>query len=270
MRAKAMPGLVERTRAHIASREGLSAAAEVILMALVLFVFTRLHAACGRAGATAIANAHAVASIERVLRVDRELAMNRWLNEHGPLIPAAVLLYRGYYVVLLSVVVWVFLRRRDIYLHVRRTFVAMTGLALLVFWVLPVAPPRFSLPGVVDIVGEHDVLHNHSSHDLSNGANFTAMPSLHVGWSAWCAYAFWSGHRGRHPRAALLAWLFPLIMVGDVLATGNHYVLDVVGSAVLLIASIAVATGWSRLFDSRSRAIRRILGRGPAQNLKGP
>jgi hypothetical protein len=32
-------------------------------------------------------------------------------------------------------------------------------------------------------------------------------------------------------------------------ATGNHYVLDVVGSALLLFASIAVARVWGRLVE---------------------
>ena len=59
---------------------------------------------------------------------------------------------------------------------------------------------------------------------------------------------------GRHRhRAALLAWVFPLVMVADVLATGNHYVLDVVGSAVLLGASIAVARLVSTLAARRQR-----------------
>jgi membrane-associated phospholipid phosphatase len=45
-------------------------------------------------------------------------------------------------------------------------------------------------------------------------------------------------------------------MVADVLATGNHYVLDVAGSGVLIIGSIAVAIGRARLVDRRFRAPR--------------
>jgi hypothetical protein len=36
-------------------------------------------------------------------------------------------------------------------------------------------------------------------------------------------------------------------MVADVFTTGNHYVLDVVGSAALLAVSIVVARLWARL-----------------------
>jgi PAP2 superfamily len=73
------------------------------------------------------------------------------------------------------------------------------------------------------------------------------MPSLHVGWSLWCAYAVWSALRGMHPRLALLSWLFPLLMAADVLATGNHYVLDVAGSVALVAVAVVVASACGRL-----------------------
>lgn len=97
--------------------------------------------------------------------------MNRWLTERDTLIPLAVLLYRLYYAVLLGVLLWTFLRHAKVYLHVRRTFVAMTGLALLVFWALPMSPPRFALAGVVDVIAEHDILTGQPSRNMDNGAN---------------------------------------------------------------------------------------------------
>ena len=218
-------------------------------MLAVAVVFSRLHAAAGTdAASAAAANASALQSIERGLHLDIELAANRWLVEHEALIPLAVVIYRSYYAVLLGVLVWVFVRHGHVYLHVRRTLVAMTLLVLPVFWALPMSPPRFALPGVADIIAAHDPIAGTSSVDLDNGRNhYSAMPSLHVGWSAWCAYAVWSALRGSHPRLALLAWAFPLVMVADVFTTGNHYVLDVVGSAALLALSIIAARVWARL-----------------------
>jgi hypothetical protein len=70
-----------------------------------------------------------------------------------------------------------------------------------------------------------------------------------VGWSLWCAYGVWSALRVAHPRLALLSWIFPLLMAADVLATGNHYVLDVAGSIVLLAVSIVAASMWGRLAE---------------------
>lgn len=125
----------------------------------------------------------------------------------------------------------------------------MTGLALLIFWAFPLSPPRFALSGIVDIVAAHDLFSVDQALDRTRGANFTAFPSLHVGWSAWCGDAVWLACHRAHPRAALLVWVFPLLMATVVLTTGNHYVLDVVGSAGLLLAGIAVGRGWAHVAD---------------------
>ncbi len=145
------------------------------------------------------------------------------------------------YAVIAGVLLWVFIRHADVYRKVRRTLVAMMVLILPVYWAVPMSPPRFARPGVVDIVAKYDLL-GHASTNTGNGQNhYSAMPSLHVGWSLWCAYAVWSALRVVHPRA-LLSWIFPLLMAADVLATGNHYVLDVAGSMVLLAVSIVAAS----------------------------
>jgi hypothetical protein len=67
----------------------------------------------------------------------------------------------------------------------------------------------------------------------------------------------WSALRGTHPRLALSSWLFPLFMAADVLATGNHYVLDIAGSIALLTAAVLAAWMWGRL---TAVAVARRLG----------
>jgi len=215
-------------------------------------LFARLQAAAGTDVAAATANARALQSAERFLHVDIERAANAWLTDHPILIDPAVYFYRLYYAVLVGVLVWVFVRHAELYVTVRRSLVALTALALPIFWALPMSPPRFAPEGIVDIVADHDILGRHASRDLGSGQNhFSAMPSLHVGWAIWCAYAVWSALRVSHPRAALLVWIFPLVMVADVLTTGNHYVLDVVGSAALFAASLGAAAVWARVVDRR-------------------
>lgn len=222
---------------------------EVVLLLAAFLLFARLHAAAGKdVVASATANALALQSVERALHLDIERTANEWLTEHPALVKPAVYYYRAYYIVLVGVLLWVFIRHADVYIRVRRTLLAMAALVLPVFWALPMSPPRFALPGVVDIIAEHDILGGPGSRGDGTGQNlYSAMPSMHVGWSAWCAYALWSALRPSHPRLALLAWLFPLVMVAVVLTTGNHYVLDIVGSAVLLGVAIAAAAGWGRL-----------------------
>jgi hypothetical protein len=209
-------------------------------------LFSRLHNLAGTNVAAATANAHTLQSIERALHIDVELSANHWLAGHSRLVTVAVLCYRLYYLPLAAVLLWLLFRRPEIYRVVRRILTVMAPLALLVFWLVPVSPPRFALAGIVDVVARHDLFGSTASVDLANGQNhFSAMPSLHVGWSGLCAYAAWLALRDEHPRLAPLVWLFPAVMVVVVITTGNHYVLDVAGSAALLTASIAIARAGS-------------------------
>ncbi|MEV4313269.1 phosphatase PAP2 family protein [Actinocrispum sp. NPDC049592] len=220
---------------------------ELILQALWFLLFIRLDALVGKDFAAATANALALQSAEHAVHIDIERTMNDWLAGNVALSHLAVYVYRLYYVVVAGVLVWVFVRHADAYRKVRRTMFAMMALVLLIYWAVPMSPPRFALPGVVDIVATYDILGPAGQYSWTHPSHHTAMPSMHVGWSLWCAYAVWSALRGAHPRLALLSWLFPLLMTAVVFATGNHYVLDVVGSVTLLAVSIVAASMCGRL-----------------------
>jgi membrane-associated phospholipid phosphatase len=225
---------------------------EVAGLVLGVVVFSWLYNLAGKDVASATANAHAVLSVERSLHLNIELPANHWLAEHPVLMHGAVAYYRLYYLPLAGVILWLLLRHADVYRTIRRTLLVMAPLALLVVWLVPMSPPRFALAGIVDIVAEHDLFNGGGSRNLANGHNhFSAMPSLHVGWSALCAYGMWLAARGKHPRLALLSWLFPVVMVAVVITTGNHYVLDVAGSLIVLATSIMVVAAWERWAERR-------------------
>jgi hypothetical protein len=217
-------------------------ALEVLGLLLLFVVFTRLHAVAGTDTAAATANALALQSAERAVHIDIERSANAWLAGHVVLSHLAVYVYRGYYAVVLGVLVWAFIRHADVYPQVRRTLVAMLVLVLPVYWAVPMSPPRFALPGAVDIVAAYDIVGHAARVAWTTPNHLTAMPSMHVGWSLWCAYAIWAALRVDRPRLALLAWLFPLLMAAVVITTGNHYVLDIAGSVALVATAIVVAT----------------------------
>lgn len=238
--------------ARPAGRKWRRPVAELAGLVVGLTLFSWLRNQAGTDAGSATAHADVLQSWERSLHLDVELAANRWLAEHPVLTQVAVLYYRLYYLPLAGVLVWLLFSRVELYGTIRRILMVMAPPALLAFWLVPVSPPRFALVGIVDVVAEHDLFTAAGSRDLTNGQNhFSAMPSLHVGWSALCAYAAWSALRRRRPRLATLSWLFPIVMIGVVITTGNHYVLDVVGSAVLLTVSIAAAAGWDRYRRAR-------------------
>jgi hypothetical protein len=217
------------------------AIAEVLGLVTWFVVFAWLHGLVGRDHVAATANALTLQPIERSLHLDIVLPVNRWLAAHVGLAHAAAWFYRAYYLAIAGTLVWVALRDTAVYRRVRRTMIAMMVLVLPVYWAVPMSPPRFALPGTVDIVALYGIF-GHASRE----GGWTAMPSMHVGWSLWCAYAVWTALRPTRPRAALLAWIFPLLMVVVVIATANHYVLDIVGSVALLAAAIGLTALWPR------------------------
>ncbi|MEU8663980.1 phosphatase PAP2 family protein [Actinoplanes philippinensis] len=204
-----------------------------LLVGFALFAW--LHGLIGHDHVTATANAATLQSIERNLHLDIVLPANRWLAGHTGLAHAAAWFYRAYYLAIAGTLLWVYLRDVAVYRRVRRAMVAMMVLVLPFYWAVPMSPPRFALPGTVDIVALYGIF-GHASRD----GGWTAMPSMHVGWSLWCAYAVWTALRSSRPRPALLAWLFPLLMVAVVIATANHYVLDIAGSVLLVCAAVGL------------------------------
>ncbi|WP_103349949.1 phosphatase PAP2 family protein [Amycolatopsis sp. CA-128772] len=217
---------------------------ELGFLLLWFLLFARLDAAVGQDLSAADAHALALQTAEHAVHIDIERSANTWLAGNPALARFAVAVYRLYYVVVAGVLLWVFVRHAGVYRRVRATMVAMTALVLPVYWAVPMSPPRSALPGAVDVVARYDIV---DSASWTHPGHYTAMPSMHVGWSLWCAYAVWTVLRDTRPRWAPVPWAFPLLMVAVVLTTANHYVLDVVGSVVLLAVSIGAAALWGRV-----------------------
>jgi PAP2 superfamily len=214
---------------------------ELLILGCAVLLFARVHASVGLDVSVATANARRLQWLERALHADVEPTANQWLVGRPALAVAATYFYRLYYVVFVAVVAWAWLRHPDTYIRVRRILLAMGVVALLVYWAVPLSPPRFSLPGIVDVVSQHDILAGRAQ-QAGGAGPYSAMPSLHVGWSAWCAYTVWAALRPTRRYLAWTAWLFPALMTLVVIGTGNHYVLDVVGSALLLTVGVLATT----------------------------
>ncbi|MGA2319273.1 MAG: phosphatase PAP2 family protein [Solirubrobacteraceae bacterium] len=210
----------------------------------------RLHAALAHAGG--------VLQLERSLHLDPELALDRWLSGHQTL----GLLISDYYdnahfVVTLGLLGWLWWRREDIYRPLRNSLVLVNLIAFAVFWRYPVAPPRM-LKGFTDIVASTHAFGSWHSGSLASHANeLAAMPSLHMAWAAWSALALWQISRRRWLRG--LALIYPLITAFAVLATGNHFVLDILGGLLAMAASVSIVRFWPRL---------RLMARIPAPHAR--
>ncbi|HYB23293.1 MAG TPA: phosphatase PAP2 family protein, partial [Solirubrobacteraceae bacterium] len=162
----------------------------------------------------------------------------------------------AHFIVTLGLLGLLWWRRADIYRPLRSVLVLVNVLAFGVFWLFPVAPPRL-LPGFVDVVATTHAVGSWHTGELASVANqYAAMPSLHIAWALWCTLVAWRMWPQRWVRA--LATLYPCMTAFAVLATGNHYVLDLLGGLVTIGAALAIV----RPFERRAQPLTAgLLGR---------
>ncbi|MFJ1971011.1 phosphatase PAP2 family protein [Streptomyces sp. NPDC087903] len=178
---------------------------------------------------------HQILDLERWLHIDIEHWANHAVVRVGWLRDFFDFYYESFhFVVPLSVFAVLYWRRPVDYRWARSALGFATLLALVGFWLYPLAPPRL-LPGLGIIDTVHGV-QDFSKPDygtltaLTN--QYAAMPSLHFGWSLWCglviaiiAPRWWM---------KALGLLHPLFTVSAIVATGNHWVLDAAGGAMVV------------------------------------
>lgn len=222
---------------------------------IVLFysAYTLTRLVLNPAGTTpAFTHADQVLSFERNLGIDVELGLNQSLLEVPWLARAANVFYAtAHFVVTLTVLIWLYRHRPRHYLWLRTALMAATGMALVGFWIYPLAPPRF-LPahGFVDPVTALHTLGLYSAPGSGALTNqYAAMPSMHAGWALWCGFALVTLETRRW--AKVLGMLYPATTVLVILATANHYVLDAVAGIALILTALTA-----------SRALYRTLHRG--------
>ncbi|WP_436844279.1 bifunctional glycosyltransferase 87/phosphatase PAP2 family protein [Streptomyces canus] len=204
--------------------------------------------------ATAEKHGQQILDLERLLHIDIE----HWANHAVVKVDWLRNFFDHYYesfhfVVPLSVLAVLYWRRPVDYRWARASLGFATLLALVGFWLYPLAPPRL-MPalGVIDTVhGVQDFSKPDYGTLTALTNQYAAMPSLHFGWALWCgvviaiiAPKWWM--KG-------LGLLHPLFTVSAIVATGNHWVLDAVGGA----AVVAGGFGLSYLFQGpRARVVR--------------
>jgi membrane-associated phospholipid phosphatase len=131
---------------------------------------------------------------------------------------------------------WVYLRRNDVFARFRNLIMLANGIGLAGYVLLPTAPPRmFPDFGFVDTLASFASL-NHGSGLIQLASNpYAAMPSLHSADALIVGVAMALLVRRRWAKVAWLAWA-PWVWF-SVMATGNHFWLDI--AAGLLVAAAA-------------------------------
>ena len=145
-------------------------------------------------------------------------------------------------VVVPGALVWLYRRSPAVYRELRNTVVATWMIAVPVFALFPVAPPRLADIGIADTVSSQ------ASVELTGRSTIfynelAAVPSLHVGFAVAVGLALARVVEPRWAKGLALLW-GPLVSL-SVVATGNHYLFDI--AAGLAVTALGFAVGRSRI-----------------------
>jgi hypothetical protein len=186
---------------------------------------------------------------ERVLLLPSETSLQRPFLAHPVLVQACNLYYDVlHFPVLGACLIWLYARHRQSYPRVRTTVAVFTGASLLI-QLIPVAPPRL-LPGtgLVDTAVRYGQS-VYSWHGGFDADEFSAMPSVHVGWALIVAIAVITVSRSRW---RWLAAAYPLLTLLVVVVTANHFWLDGIVAALLVALVLVVQRTARRLRSDKS------------------
>jgi hypothetical protein len=205
----------------------------------------------------AVRDAANLLSFERSAGLNPELTINHWLASHATLGQIASYYYFfAHAVVTFGVLAWLWWKAPAIYRRLRTSLVMVNLVAFVIFWRYPLAPPR-SFPGLgyIDVIANsHALVSWHSGVLVHDADQYAAMPSLHVAWAIWCAVAVW--RLTARPALRVAAVVYPLLTAFVVIATANHYLLDVLAGAATVALAFALQHGLVWLLATPGRRRR--------------
>ncbi|MGK5732724.1 bifunctional glycosyltransferase 87/phosphatase PAP2 family protein [Streptomyces sp. URMC 124] len=214
---------------------------ELMLIRVGYWVYQYVRGQAPDGRALAEAHGRQILGAEEFLHMDVEHGFNHFVAASGWLTRGMNYYYGTFhFLVPVSLLVYLYVRRPGTYRWARTALSLATLLALAGFWAYPLAPPRL-MPGLgfVDTAnGPQDLDHPDfgALTELSN--QYAAMPSLHIGWSLWCGVVI--AVVARKPWVKCLGMLYPSLTLVVIVGTANHYVLDAVGGALVVLFGFAV------------------------------
>ena len=208
-----------------------------IIPAYTLYQFVR-GAVHGKAG-DAFDNASRLIHIEQRIGIFHEAGLQQLILPKSWMVDFFNYLYIwGHLPVIIAVALWLYSRHRENYSLFRNAFLISGLIALIGFSTVPLAPPRY-MPefGFTDTIVNAQSYYALQNPKIVN--QYAAMPSLHFGWDLLVAIAIGTQASRRWMR--MLAVFLPIVMLGGIVLTANHYFLDAAAGALVACTGLAIA-----------------------------
>ncbi|MFH8367405.1 phosphatase PAP2 family protein [Streptomyces sp. NPDC018031] len=220
---------------------------EILLIGLSYWTYSLVRNAVPEQRGEALRNADWIWDWEHRLGLAFERSVNHAVDSVGWLIVGMNYYYATlHFIVTIAVLVWIYRWHPGRYAATRLVLFTTTGVALLGYYLFPLAPPRL-MPGggFIDTVVVHDTWGSMASGNLSEMSNqYAAMPSMHIGWSLWCGLTV--AMLARLVWVKVLGLLYPAVTGLVIVATANHFWLDAVGGVLCLALGFALSFLWYR------------------------
>lgn len=245
---------------------------ELVVIATFYVIYSIIRNVFGSGSVSwevAFRNAERVIEFEKFFGTFQELRIQQWFIDFKPFIWFMNFFYGFFhFAATTAVLVWMYVRRPQIFARWRTVGLITTGLGLVGYALFPLMPPRLlgasiadggadmlDVYGFVDTVKEIGGLWSYNSgafQDLSN--QYAAMPSMHFAWALWCCLILYSNMRFNATR--LLVAIYPFATLVSIVVTANHYWIDALGGAGALLIGYFLGTKihemWSTWRTSRS------------------
>ncbi|MGW7350311.1 phosphatase PAP2 family protein [Streptomyces sp. Z26] len=218
---------------------------EIALIAVSYWTYSLIRNAVPEQRDSAVRNADWIWDTEHALGLAFEHSVNHTVNGVTWLIVSMNYYYATlHFVVTIGVLVWLYRWQPGRYAASRLVIFATTGVALVGYYLYPLAPPRL-MPGgdFIDTVQLHGTWGSMASGNLADMSNqYAAMPSMHIGWSTWCGVMIFTLAKPLWVR--VLGALYPVVTLFVIVATANHFWMDAVGGLLCLSFGFAVTRAW--------------------------
>ena len=218
-----------------------------------LLLYQLVRGVADRDPAAAFANGLKVIHFERNAASLVELTLqNLAVTSHWLGTLAAWTYWNSEFTVVGLALLWVYLRRHDAFRQLRNWLLTANVIGLLGYALMPTAPPRlFPDFGFADSMAQFGAL-NHGSGFIQLASNpYAAMPSLHSADAVIVGVTLAYVCRNRIAKVLWLVW--PGWVWFCVMATANHFWLDIVGGVIVAALAYVILRFGRRLVPGSGR-----------------
>jgi hypothetical protein len=219
---------------------------EIALVALAFLLYFIVRGLVVDRHGEALANAETIMDWERALGIFWEPQLQEWVLDKRWLVEVNNFIYFWLdFPLIVAVGLWMYFTRRHEYTVARDAMLLSGAIALVIYNLFPVMPPRLLPTGeFVGTIERYNDL-SYQAQSMQAFVNpYAAVPSLHFGWAMILGGALFLSTKNPVVRAFALS--LPWLQLASIVFTANHYILDAFIGLLVCLAGAVLALAMQR------------------------